>query len=335
LPFLRILQLACVAAVACGDPSDDSAQLQGRWTAGVAMPEARLEGAAVAAGGKILSIGGITGIAGDQKSARASDRVDVFDPSSSLWTQGASLPESAARHHLAVAVLDDRVYLLGGFTGIIGGAEKAGKFLPNQQTWVLDGGVWARKADQPIARGGATAQAIGGKILVMGGGPDENVALPDVYAYDPGSDTWSKRAPMPTARQHLASCALDGTLLAIGGWGEPGKATTATVERYDPIGDTWTRLPDLHHKRGGLSAAVLAGRCHVLGGERWDVPLPATFAIHEAWSTANPTQWAGLAPLPEPRHGMGLAALDGKLWALGGGPVQGNSYTARVDLWQP
>ena len=332
-----LLCIACACTIGCTDALPTDA-VPNPWQAAPPMPEARLEGVVVAAGGRLWYLGGITGTFGDQTSARASDRVDVFDPATGNWSAGPPLPDGAARHHLAVAAIGAQIWVLGGFTGIIGGADVAGKFTPNAQTWLLEDGKWQRKADQPVARGAATAQALGGRIYVVGGGPHEAEAVRDVWAYDPATDTWQQRAWLPTERQHLASCALGGKLLAVGGWLSPAKQAVDAAQLYDPQSDTWALLPDLPTARGGLGAATLTidglERCHVVGGERWHEPLPATFAAHEAFDLTSGT-WQKLPPMPTRRHGLGVATLAGRLWTVGGGPVLGNSYTAAVETFAP
>jgi N-acetylneuraminic acid mutarotase len=305
----------------------------GSWSLGVALPAPRFEAYAAVAHGQIHYLGGISGTGTDPALAQVSAEVDVLDPALGSWSLGPSLPEGAARHHLAVAVVDDRIYLLGGFTGILNGTPGE-PFVPVAQTWVLDGGAWRRLADQPIARGAATAQALDGKIYVVGGGPDDNVADSDLYVYDPATDQWSARAPMPTPRQHLASCALSGKLLAVGGWSGAGKPTTTAAELYDPAVDRWARLPDLPTARGGLGASALGQTCYVVGGEGWDQPPPDTFHENEGYDLSRGA-WLRFSPMPTARHGVGVAALGGALYVVGGGPSQGNSYTGVVEVFRP
>src|SRR5438045_1572192 len=77
------LVAACSSPPVVDDGSGDVGA--GRWSRAAALPVPRFEGAAVAAGGRIWFIGGITGDLGDQASARESDRVDVYDPASDRW----------------------------------------------------------------------------------------------------------------------------------------------------------------------------------------------------------------------------------------------------------
>jgi N-acetylneuraminic acid mutarotase len=294
------------------------------------LPTARFEGYAATVGGRIYYLGGIADVCVDLGRACESDRVDVFDASTGGWTPAPPLPAAAPRHHLAVAVLADRIYVLGGFTGILGGSSNFG---PVGTTFVFDGAVWQQLADQPIARGAATAQAIGGVIYVAGGGRREPDALPDVYAYDPATDRWTARSPMPTAREHLASCLVAGQMLAVGGW-DSQKQTLAAAELYDPVTDRWQAVAPLPTPRGGLGAATIDSVCYAIGGEQWVGPYPGTFANNEGFDMAV-GGWASFAPMPSRRHGLGLTALASSLYAVAGGPVSGQSATSVVEQFVP
>ncbi len=322
----------CVSA--CNATAPSAPALDGGWTSATSLPVPRFEGKSVVVNGDVLYIGGITGVINDQASARESDRVDIYDPTKRTWTSGPPLPADAPRHHLALAVLDGRVYVLGGFTGIIGGADAAGVFTPSAATFVLDGTTWQRLADQPVARGSATAEVIGGLIYVAGGGVAEPDSRTDLYVYDPASDTWAMRRPMPTSREHVASCVVAGRMIVLGGWQGNDKHVVAAAESYDPTTDQWTHLADMPTARGGLGAVAVNGVCFAVGGEQWVGPLPATFPNVEALDLDSGL-WTTAGPMHTARHGLGVAAVGDEIYAVGGGPVQGNSYTDVVEVHRP
>lgn len=322
----RTLGLALLCLAGCAPASID------QWSSVRPLPAERFEAGAVALGARIWFFGGITDLCPSADAACTSTEVDVYDPASDSWDAGPPLPDGAPRHHLALTVLDGRVYLVGGFTGILGTADP---FVPVGTTWSFDGSGWTRLADQPAPRGSATAQAIGGRIYVAGGGTNEPDARADLSIYDPVTDSWQAGAPMPTAREHVASCALGGQLLVVGGWlASSNKPAVTTAESYDPGSDSWTTLPSMPTARGGLGAVVVDGRCYVVGGEDWSTPGNDTFAANEAYNPAT-SRWSSHEPLPLPRHGLGLATLDRRIYAVGGGPLKGNSYTNRVDVYRP
>jgi N-acetylneuraminic acid mutarotase len=307
----------------------------GAWTTARATPAPRFEGHAATAGGRVYYLGGIVDPDGVDADATESEEVDVYDPANDTWTVGPPLPADAPKHHLAVAAMGDRVYVLCGFTGILGsGPNHLGTFAPNGHAYVLEAGAWRRLADQPIARGAATAEALNGVIYVAGGGPGDTDGVADLLAYDPTVDAWTRRASMPTARQHLASCATSAGMLVVGGWTGADQHVSTAAELYDPAADSWTSVADLPTARGGLGAVLSGNACHVLGGETWAGPAPGTFAVHEGFDMTTRT-WSAYAPMPSARHGIGVATLGDAIWVIGGGPTRGNSYTDEVDRWAP
>jgi hypothetical protein len=326
-----LLSAGCSASSPAAPPGDTSHDV---WSSRAPLPVARFESFAISDGSRVWFLGGITGVFGDISTAAPSRRVDVYDPASDAWTQGPDLPADAPKHHLAVALLDGRIYVLCGFDGILD--QNPGEpFVPVGRAFVLDGGSWRRLADPPLARGAATAQAIGGKIYVTGGAPTEDVdAYSELDVYDPAADAWTKAAPMPTAREHLASCAIDGKLIAVGGWFGSSRTASHAAEAYDPSNDSWSRLADLPTARGGLAAIDYDGVCHVIGGEDWALPAPGTYDVHEGLDVSA-GQWRTFAAMPTSRHGFGLARQGGAFYAIGGGTVHGNSYSDVHEMYSP
>lgn len=334
-PIACVACIACIASNGCNEvapSSPDAGAPVASWTTKRPLPVERFEGFAVERGGSVLFVGGITGVLGDIRTANPSTRVDVYDPARDAWSDGPSLPMAAPKHHLAVAQRESSVYVLGGFDGIIGKTANE-PFIPIGRAFVLEGDAWRELASPPRARGGATAQSIGGKIYVAGGAPNEGEApFAELDVYDIASDAWSVGPPMPTAREHVASCAIEGKFLVVGGWIGPGNFASRSAEWFDPATGAWEKLPDMPTARGGLAAATAVDGCHVLGGEDWKLPLPGTFATHEIFEPRERV-WKAALPMPTARHGFGLTRLGDALYAIGGGPAQGNSYTSVVEVF--
>ena len=55
-----------------------------------------------------------------------------------------------------------------------------------------------------------------------------------------------------------------------------------------------------------------------VGGEEPDGTIPEVFAYRVA-----SRRWVRLDDLPTPRHGLGVAALGGRVFVIGGGPEPG------------
>lgn len=329
---MRLAALFTLAG-SCGSPAPPPEQ----WTIAARLPVPRFEAYAATWGTHIYFLGGITGQLADISTTEPSRRVDVYDAATDTWTAGPDLPADGPKHHLAVTVMTDGIYVLGGFDGILG-QRPSEPFVPVARAYALrvpkDGVLttWVPLAPPPLARGAATAQAIDGKIYVTGGATTEGVpAFNQLDVYDPDADAWTTSLPMPTPREHLASCALDGKFVVVGGWFED--IASGAAESFDPKTKLWTLLPNLPTPRGGLEAVTKNGVCHVVGGEDWALPYPGTFHAHEVYDPKT-NAWSTDLPMPTPRHGFGLALL-GAMYAVGGGPAQGNSYTDVVEVLVP
>ncbi|MCI3950389.1 MAG: Kelch repeat-containing protein, partial [Acidimicrobiales bacterium] len=116
----------------------------------------------------------------------------------------------------------------------------------------------------------------------------------------------------------------------------PGPAT-ADVWVYDTEADAWTAGPPLLAARGAGAAALLGRTIHFFGGA--ERASDGTNLVDRAdhWSLdldAVGAGWQPRAPLPDPRNHLGGAALDGRVYAVGGqhggNDTTGNSATVSV-----
>ena len=162
---------------------------------------------------------------------RSSEDVWVYDPATDRW-DGLGAPLPTRREHLAVAVLDDKLLVVGGRWGDAGN-------LATLETYDPATGRWTRGPDMPTARSGLTAGALEGRLHVTGG---EALSSRDVFGdhevYDPMAGRWTAGADLPTPRHGLASAVLGERWYVIGGGTRAGALTfislTARVEVLGP-----------------------------------------------------------------------------------------------------
>jgi N-acetylneuraminic acid mutarotase len=286
----------------------------GCWTPVAGAPEAVLDAGGATLNGKLYMVAGKT-LAGPIRS------VNVYDPASDAWSGLADLP-GAAVENPAVVGHDGRLYVFGGSTGPFTGAvTDAAAFEP--------GSGWTSLAPMPTARGGATAQVLGGLVYVVGGLDGSGASLDSVDVYDPASDMWSSAASMSTRRDNPGSAVLGGKLYVFGGRtrdadGTEIAATLGSVEMYDPATDTWTGRASMPTGRRTMAVGTLNGRAQLIGGER--TPEGGVFAQNEEYDPATDT-WRPLASMLTPRHGAASATIGGVVYVAGGGPAGGLSLT--------
>lgn len=84
--------------------------------------------------------------------------------------------------------------------------------------------------------------------------------------------------------------------------------------------------------RGRLAATRLSDTVHVVGGESID-PVKI-FRDHDVLDLAA-GKWSLAPPMERGRHGLGGGVIDGRLYAVGGGPNPDLSTSDRVDVFDP
>jgi len=289
-PFSDVGQLQVAPA-----PRSDVA----RWTAQAALPEGRSRLAWVSDGKKLYAIGGET-------TAGVTDGVTVYDPLSNGWLAGPRKPTAVS--NVAAVYLNDRIYVPGGTTAAGGVTNVLEVYDPKTATWEARAPLPA-----PIAAYGLATLA--DKLYLFGGWDGESYRA-EAYVYDPAEDAWAAVSSLPEPRAFMGAGASKDSIYVVGGY--DGKQELASVLRYDPAGEgsaagPWTTRAPMHQPRGGLGAVVIGTRLYVVGGG-WETPL----AYNEQYDT-RVDAWSRIGtPIVGQWRNLGVAALDNKLYAVGG-----------------
>ena len=203
----------------------------GTWTLKADIPTPRSAIAAEAVDGKIYAFGGVDKLnewwGAVVKGGPFLNVVEEYDPVTDTWAKKADM--SIARSSMASAVVDGKIYVIGG------AANTDGMALNTVEEYDPVTDTWAKKADMPTARWEPSAVVAGGKIYVIGGNvrpPYQNTAkVAIVEIYDPVTDTWANGVPMNFPRQKVSAGLVNGVIYTIGGafngWQSP------LVESYD------------------------------------------------------------------------------------------------------
>ena len=250
------------------------------------------------------------------------------------WSTRAPLPE--ARQELAVAALDGRTYVIGGFRGDASISSAVDVYDPSSDTWFP-----AAPLPTPVHHAGAVAA--GGKLYVFGGWSDFFATpLDTVYEYDPAIDAWTSKAAMPTARAALAVANVGGKIYAAGG--SPA-ARENDYAVYDPVLDDWTDLSTtapMPTPRNHLAAGAVGGHFYAVGGRSGGGTGGITAALEEFDPATG--LWSSRAAMPTARGGIAAAVFGSHLIVFGG---EGNpndpdgvfaeveAYDAVEGIWRP
>lgn len=192
---------------------------------------------------------------------------------------------------------------------------------------------WTRLADMPAGVAKFGVATLGGKIYVAGG-YDTRQSL---MVYDIATDRWSFGPTLLRGTDNVAAVAAGDRLYAIG-----GEASTA-LQVFEPVSGKWNAGPTLPRVGFASAAAALGGRLHLVGGWNYSNTASASLASHSVFDLASQS-WSSAASLAVARNAAGAAAIDGRLYVVGGRSpgIRANDqqslagmeiYTPAADQW--
>ena len=297
------------------------------------------------------------------------EKVNAEDGGS--WTTMEPMP--TARSGLGVAVVDGKIYAIGGY----GNSQLDINEMYNPAT-----NSWVSKQPMPTARSRFGITVFENKIYVMGGaGVSGFTDVNEVY--DPVTDTWETKASIPAGRRsELAVNAVNGKIYAIGGYffgifWIPSNLT----EVYDPVADTWTTKAEMPTAVYSCTSAVVDNKIYLIENGRsvtvpclnqiydtitdtWSIgqPLPTravgaaavattgvyapkliyvigggdlfTYDINQIYDPVTDTWTLGTA-MPTPRQHLGAVALNDTIYAIGGYQIESDANVSKNERYTP
>jgi N-acetylneuraminic acid mutarotase len=235
------------------------------------------------------------------------------------WTTKA--PMHVARSNLGVAVVDGKIYAIGGLVGngVVTGANE--EYDPETDTWAL-------RKSMPTPRSDFGVEVYRDKIYCIGGAVNE--------VYDPATDTWEKREPLPTPRTSFVTVVYNDRIYVIGGM--RGPAYMGTTEVYDPVSDRW-------EKKASMPNASLPETCVVINVEIYVISYSAMISKHgpppsiiepvsyTAVYDEDSDSWTSKAPMPVVQYGAGVVFED-KIYFVGGS-YEYSVYVTLLQIYDP
>jgi hypothetical protein len=266
------------------------------------------------------------------------------------WVSKA--PMHQARTGLGVAVVNDRIYAVGGSTAIgslpsVGGGavlgyNDLGGHTGTNEEYDPASDTWTTKISMPTPRIVFATAVCQNKIYCIGGKTSNGfTGVNEVY--DPATDTWETKTPMPTARGWLTAGVVNGKIYLLG-----GSRDSSLNEVYDTVTDSWTTKASMPFGTWG-EAVVVDDKIYVIGGSKLQMYEPAT----DRWSQGAPPpsgvgygavvttgvfapkriyaigfsvgvydletdSWTSGADIPARRYSFGVAIVNDVLYAIGG-----------------
>ncbi len=202
------------------------------WTARAPMPTPRNGFGTAVMGGKVYVIGGLVADPKRKPGSSNTNVVEEYDPKTDTWK--AQTPMFTPRHQMAVLVLGNLIYTLGGAATFPDDfdrdTDRVEIYDPATDRWSVG---WPMA--MPLAYFSAFEHQ--GKIVALPGSHPRGA----LQEYDPAKGRWRFLSEGPlTARWRFAAAAAQGKIYLFGGmdrapWdGSPTKAGLAVTEEYQP-----------------------------------------------------------------------------------------------------
>lgn len=281
-------------------------------------PHGRHEAAFVKVNDKFYLLGG-----------RGIKPVDIYDPATNTWTDGAEPPLEL--HHFQAVKKDDDIYIVGAFTGKFPNevpVENIYIYKTKENRWIKGDAI-----PEDRRRGGAGSVLFNNKIYLAGGLQDGHNGNHVLWfdEYDPETGNWQKLPDLPRFRDHFQAVVANNKVYLMGGRrtsrsiGQVFSLLIPEIDVYDLASKEWTTLPDslnLPTPRAGTSSIAINNQLFILGGESGEKKV--AHAEVEVLDLNNMT-WKRYPNLKQGRHGTQPILYQGKIYLASGSGNRGGA----------
>ncbi|CAI6314507.1 unnamed protein product [Periconia digitata] len=275
-------------------------------------------------------------------------------PNNTWTTPNATSPAPMphALNHLNAAVVDDKIYVLGGMqetnTPSLGrawrGTPSSYMYDPEADTWTpLPAGLAA--ADE--TRGSAAVGVYNATIFLAGGVTDlefygnaSQRSVRAVSAFDTVSRSWvalpEKARNLPEARDHAGAAVVGSKMYILGGraFGQENVKDTVFVLDLEDLAAGWrTSSARMPTARGGVSTGVVGTKVYTLGGEGNVGSESGVFNEVEVFDTVDECWEAVDEGMKVPRHGTYAVGVGDRVYVPGGGIMQSGAPVDDFDVF--
>ncbi|KAG8522132.1 Kelch-like protein 32, partial [Galemys pyrenaicus] len=238
----------------------------------------------------------------------------------------------------------DTLYIIGGKKREVCKVKELRYFNPVDQENALIAAIanWSELAPMPVGRSHHCVAVMGDFLFVAGGEVEHatgrTCAVRTACRYDPRSNSWAEIAPMKNCREHFVLGAMDEYLYAVGGRNEL-RQVLPTVERYCPKKNKWTFVQSFDRSLSCHAGYVADGLLWISGGVTNTAQYQNRLMVYEP----NQNKWISRSPMLQRRVYHSMAAVQRKLYVLGGNDLDYNndrilvrhidSYDIDADQW--
>lgn len=265
-------------------------------------------------------------VQGNGNSSSPTFLVSADEVTGDFWTTMQPMP--TARSRLGVAVVNGKIYAIGGYNG---------SYLNTNEMYDPATDTWTTKKPMPTPRCDFGIAVYQNKIYCIGGEDAQGKLTGVNEVYDPLTDTWETRRPMPTPRAQLDANVVNGKIYLIGGRTSNPYPATFLNEVYDPLTDLWTTKAQIPNAVMEYASAVVNNKIYIISGGNYTSLLNLTQIYDPETDT-----WSYGKPIPIAIQSAAAGATTGvaapkRIYVIGGGSLvasAGNeNYDPEKDVW--
>jgi N-acetylneuraminic acid mutarotase len=266
------------------------------WEAMANLPDNRAGAAAVTFDGKIYLFGGSSGTATGAATGVINNTTYVYDPVQNQWSLKSPMP--TPRSAVSAIALNNKIYLIGGYTRISGTMVRLSTveiYDPTTDTWTSGTNLSSTRAWVGLG-------VYNEKIYAFGGLNENSGKINTFEVFDPITSKWSSKQTMPFPGGAIGVTYFNQKFYIIGHadnsfwefdpekivWkslsSSPYKVEAANlivnnneiyatnnfendlIQKYNPLADAWSTPFSLSSFKFQTQSVVLAGDIYVIGG---------------------------------------------------------------------
>jgi len=258
----------------------------------------------------LLRVGGMRAenTAGEPERVVSLTDVARFDGGLNSWRALPPLPVARSSH--AAVVLDDKLYVLGGWT--LSGIRNTGELARETLVLDLEAGSYTTLR-QPFRARALAAAVLDDKIVVIGGLDESGTSLKEVHVLDPATGVWSSGPEYPEDAFGIAASSDGRALFA--------SARDGLVYQLSSVTGPWQAVgalafPRFFHQLLTLDETHVVALGGISGMHRGDrvahievLDLASTAPRVLSWTLHNPSH---------AKNRQGMQVLDDALVVFGG-----------------
>jgi N-acetylneuraminic acid mutarotase len=267
------------------------------------------------------------------------------------WTTRAPVP--IAMNHINAAVVDGKIYLLGGLVEHNSTPGRSWQAPAVSEAWIYDPAtdIWTKLAATLPAgeeRGSAAMGVFEKKIFLAGGmfdlqlyGNSSQNSVSVVSVFDTETQSWmdvpAAAKNLPAPRDHAGAAVVGNKMYVLGGrnHGMYRKRDTVYILDLCDLEAGWvTSAARMPTPRGGVSTGVVGTKIYTFGGEGDESVESGVFNEVEAYDVVTDS-WSSAGTMRVPRHGTYAVSVGDRIYIPGGGILEGGDPVSDFDVFVP